>query len=102
MSLAKAETPQAQAEIRMAAMTVAAAFRASGWTWAGSDQPPTVDKIEQAIWRLVTNLSGNPDAEEGWSSSSGRISVQIGDEGDLHISVDLCHVEHFFALGDDK
>jgi hypothetical protein len=90
-----------RAEVRLNAMIAAEVFRVSGWTWGGvfrSDaRTPTVDEIEEALWDLIGNLEDNQDVELGWSSSRGRLRVEMGDEGDLHISIALGTLEHFFA-----
>lgn len=92
----------ATAEVRKAAEAAAEVFRVRDWTWGGapwSDQPkhrPTADEIEKRLHGLIGNLIASEDAGEGHSSSTGRLYIQWGDEGDLHISMDLGTVEHFF------
>lgn len=90
-----------RAEVRLNAVIAAEVFRVSGWTWGGAfakdAHTPTVDELEETLWHLIANLEESKDAENGWSTSAGRLRVQIGDEGDLHISMDLGTLEHYFA-----
>lgn len=89
--MARAEKAKGEADVRLAALAAAAAFRAADWRWAG-DYVPSWRDIEQTIVELAAALAG-----EGWSMGTGRLHVEWGEDGDLHLSLDLGSVEEFFS-----
>lgn len=83
-------------EIQHAALKAAPLFNLYGWTWQDSDTPPTVNRIERIITRLVESAlhSFNNSNEEYPEAmcGTGRFTVHIKQyegECELTISLDL-------------
>lgn len=78
-------------------MTAAAAFRTRGWVWGRTKpQPPTVLEIEDTLWGLVATVVSNGSG----SSSTGRLWAEVGEDGDVHLSMDLGTLDGFAARAD--
>ena len=89
-------------EIKHAAQTAAPLFNLYGWTWSDSDTPPTANRIERTITRLVEDVIHlfNSSSEEYPEAmcSTGRFIVRIKqyeDERELTISLDLASKSQF-------
>lgn len=84
----------ARAQVTMAAMTAAAAFRTRGWVWdKTSPRSPSVAEIEDALWSLIGSVVKNGSG----SCGSGRLYVEAGEDDDVHISMDLGTLDRFLA-----
>lgn len=84
----------------MAAMTAAAVFRIRQWQWArgwGATRElyiPDEDKINETLLHLAENLREN---SAGYTSATGRLYVEKGEDGELHMSIDLGRVDDFYS-----
>lgn len=86
--------PEFRAYVRMAAMTAAAAFQARGWTWSRTaPRPPSVAEIEKTLWHLIANVKRNGSGSTG----TGRLYAEAGEDGDVHLSMDLGTLEGFLT-----
>lgn len=83
--------------VTMAAMTAHAAFVTRGWGWGPREDVriPSVEDIERTFWRLITSVVSNRCG----SSATGRLYVEAGDGGDLHLSMDLGTLDGFMDDG---
>lgn len=84
-----------------AGMTAAAAFRVRGWKWGAPghrSRIPDAQELAAALTRLAANLTESP---AGHTSSTGRLHVQRGDDGEVHMSMDLGTIDGFYGEADD-
>lgn len=85
-------------EIRLAAVTAASAFQTRGWTWSKTHpRSPSVDEIEECLSSLVDDLAAIEGRPEGYSTATGRLYADIGEDGDVHLSMSLGTLEAYFA-----
>lgn len=91
--------PHFRAYVRMAAMTASAAFQARGWTWKRTDpRSPSVTEIEDTLWGLIASVKKNGQG----SSSTGRLYAEVGEDGDVHLSMDLGTLDGFLDGGESS
>jgi hypothetical protein len=71
-------------EIKRAARLVHAGFREVGWKWANASSADRVPSAQEIEWQ-IRQLAGL--AMSGHSASTGGLTVEKTEDGDLSISV---------------